>query len=57
MSVSCECCVLSGGRSATERSLVQRSPTGCGVSECYREASTVRRPCPIGPEKPCKKSL
>ena len=26
-------------------SLVQRSPTECGVSECDRETSTVRRPC------------
>jgi hypothetical protein len=30
MSVSCECCVLTGGH------LVQRSPTECGVSECDR---------------------
>jgi hypothetical protein len=28
----------------TGRSLVQRSPTECGVSECNREASTTRRP-------------
>jgi hypothetical protein len=33
--------------SATGRSLVQRSPTECGVSECDREASIVRRPWPI----------
>jgi hypothetical protein len=26
----------------SERSFVQRSPTKCGVSECDREASTVR---------------
>jgi hypothetical protein len=26
------------------RSLVQRSPTECGVIECDREASTMRRP-------------
>ena len=32
--------------SATDRSLIQRSPTECGVSECDREASTLRRPCP-----------
>jgi hypothetical protein len=33
MSVSCECCVLlSGLASASSRSLVQRSPTDCGVS-------------------------
>ena len=46
MCVCCECCVLSG--SATSRSLVQRSPTDCGVSECYRESSTIRRPWPTG---------
>ena len=42
-SVSFECCVLSG------RSLyvVQRSPTECGVSECDRETSIMRRPWPI----------
>jgi hypothetical protein len=28
---------------ASRRSLVQRSPTECGVSECDREASTMRR--------------
>jgi hypothetical protein len=34
MSVSCECCVLSG------RGLCdQRSPTECSMSECDREAS------------------
>jgi hypothetical protein len=32
--------------SATGRSLVQRSPTECGVSECDREASIIRRPRP-----------
>jgi hypothetical protein len=31
---------------ALGRSLVKRSPTGCGVSECYREASITRKPCP-----------
>ena len=30
--------------SATGRSLVQRSPTDCGVSECNREASTIMKP-------------
>ena len=30
--------------SATGRSLVQRTPTECGVSECICEALTVRRP-------------
>ena len=33
--------------SATGRSLVQRSPTECGVSVCDREASTMRKPLPI----------
>jgi hypothetical protein len=33
MSVSCECCVLSDIFSATSWSLVQRSPTDCGVSQ------------------------
>jgi hypothetical protein len=32
--------------SATGRSLVQSSPTDCGVSECDREASIIRRPWP-----------
>jgi hypothetical protein len=32
--------------SASGRSLVQRSPTECSVSECDREASTVRRRWP-----------
>jgi hypothetical protein len=31
---------------ATVRSLVQRSPTACGVSECDREASILKRPWP-----------
>jgi hypothetical protein len=40
MSVSCECCVLSGRGLCDELSLVQRSPTECGVSKkCDREAS------------------
>ena len=34
--------------SATYRSLVQRSPTDCGVSECDCEASVMRRPWPTG---------
>jgi hypothetical protein len=33
MSVSCECCVLSGRGLWTSWSLVQRSPTECGVSK------------------------
>jgi hypothetical protein len=34
--------------SATVRSLVQRSPTECGVSEYNRESSAMRRPWPTG---------
>jgi len=30
----------------TDRSLVQRSPTECGVSECNQETATMRRPRP-----------
>ena len=33
------------------RSLVQRSPTECGVSECDREASIMRRLWPSSHEK------
>jgi hypothetical protein len=40
--VSVVCCQVEV--SASGWSLVQRSPTECGVSECDREASTVRRP-------------
>jgi hypothetical protein len=42
--VSVVCCQVEV--SVTGRSLVQRSPTECGVSECDREASTMRRPWP-----------
>jgi hypothetical protein len=34
--------------SATGQSVVQRSPTDCGVSERDREASIMRRPWPTG---------
>jgi len=34
--------------SATKWSLVQRSPTDCGVSECALETSWMSRPRPIG---------
>ena len=44
--VSVVCCQVEV--SATGRSFVQRSPAECGVSECDREASTVRRPWPNG---------
>jgi hypothetical protein len=50
MSVSFECCVVSGREiSASGLSLVQRTPTVFGVSECDREAFMLRRPCaPLG---------
>ena len=40
----CLCCHVEV--SATGWSLVQRSPTDCGVSECDREISIMRRPWP-----------
>ena len=44
MSIFCKCCVLSGrSLCASGWSLVQRSPTDSGVSECDREASIMRR--------------
>jgi len=45
MSVSCECCVLSEV-SGLGCSLVQRSLTEGGVSECDLEASIIRKPLP-----------
>jgi len=62
ISVSCECCVLSGKVSASGWSVLQRSPTDCGVSECYREASIMRTPystrgcCGVG-KKIIKKAI
>jgi hypothetical protein len=44
MSVGVVCCQVEV--SATGWSLVQRSPTECGLSECDRVASTMRRPWP-----------
>ena len=38
--------------SASGWSLVQRSPTDCGVSECDNESSIVRRPWPSGDVAP-----
>jgi hypothetical protein len=46
MSVSYECCVLSGRSLCVGLITVQRSPTQCGVSECDREASIMSRPWP-----------
>ena len=42
--VSGVCCQVEFSRS--DRSLLQRSPTKCGVSEYDREASIIRRPWP-----------
>jgi hypothetical protein len=39
--MSVVCCQVDA--SASGRSLVQRSPTKCGVSECDREASILKR--------------
>jgi hypothetical protein len=46
MSASFVCCRVEVY--ASGRSLVQRSPTECGVSECDREASIMRWPRPTG---------
>ena len=43
MFVCCECCLLSGRGLCDE--LITR-PEECGVSECDREPSTMRRPWP-----------
>jgi len=37
---------------AVGRSLVQRTRTECGVSECDREASIIRVPCHLGDVAP-----
>ena len=42
--VTAACCQVEV--SATDRSLVQRSPINCGASECDREASIMRTPWP-----------
>jgi hypothetical protein len=44
MSAACECCKVEV--SAMGRSLVQRSPIECDVSECDLETSPMRRPWP-----------
>jgi len=47
MFVSCECCQVKV--SATSWSLVQRSPTDCGVSLCVNlETLGMRSPWPTG---------
>jgi hypothetical protein len=44
--VSVVCCLVQ--ISVSGWSLVQRSPTECGVSQSDREASIMRRPWPTG---------
>ena len=57
MSFSCvECCELSRRYLCGGRSLVQRSPSECGGSECDLETSTMRRPWPPRDVQPWKKS-
>ena len=46
MSVSCECCVLSGRGLSDGLITRAEGPTECGVSECDRVASIMRRPWP-----------
>jgi hypothetical protein len=41
-------CVVQVEVSATDWSLIQRSPTDCGASECDLETSWMRRPWPTG---------
>jgi len=48
--VSVVCCKVEA--SATGRSLFQRSPIDCGVSECGRETSAMRRPRPTRAVEP-----
>ena len=44
--MSVVCCQIEVSESG--QSLVQRSPTVCGVSECDHDASIMRRPLPTG---------
>jgi len=53
MSVSCKFCVRCHVEvSGTGRSLVQKSPTECGVSECDSGNSTMRRSRPTKAAEP-----
>jgi len=47
MSVSCECCV-SSGRGLCDGLITRPEESECGVSECDREASIMRRPWSTG---------
>jgi len=55
LSLTCECCVIRH-MPATGRSLVQRSPPECGVSECDLETPTIMRPRPTRAVEPWKKT-
>jgi len=46
MSVSCECCVLSGRGLCIGLITRPESPTECDVSECDRKVSIMRSPWP-----------
>jgi hypothetical protein len=53
--VSLMCCQVKV--SATSWSLVQRSPTECGVPECHREASIMGKPGLLGAVAPLKRKI
>jgi hypothetical protein len=53
----CECCLLLGKGFVTGQSLVQGSPTECGVPEYDLETSTEGRPSPSMTVEPWKKLL
>jgi hypothetical protein len=55
--VSVVCCQVEGEVSASSWSLVQMSPTECGVSECDREALIMRGPWPTRVVPPWGKSV
>jgi hypothetical protein len=49
--------LLTGRGLCVRLSLFQKSPTECGVSECDREASTMRRPSPLRAVAPLEKKM
>ena len=55
LSVCCECCVLSGTGLCVGQVSHQEESTGCGVSECDREASISS--APLGAVAPWKKLI
>ena len=58
MSVSFVCCILWGRETyASVLSLVQKSPTECGVPECDREAPIMRRSCPTSAQYVLKRNV